>query len=110
MKITVVLLILLVLFSPISPAQDYAQMGLPDGAVARFGKGWVNSIVFSPDITRVALSCPIGVWLYDTATGQEVDLLTGQPDWVHKRNVQFGWQDTCQRECGQRVPVGCLDR
>jgi WD40 repeat protein len=84
MKITVALLILLALFSPITPAADYAQMSLPDGAVARFGKGWIGRIVFSPDITRVAISGPIGVWLYDTATGQEVDLLTGQPDWVHK--------------------------
>ena len=39
MKITVILLMLLALFSPTTPAQDYSQLNLPEGAVARLGKG-----------------------------------------------------------------------
>lgn len=66
MKITVVLLIFLVLFSPISPAQDYAQMSLPDGAVARLGKGMLRQVLYSPDGTRLVVLSLIGIWLYDT--------------------------------------------
>ena len=39
MKITMTLLTLLVLFLPTTPAQDYSQLNLPEGAIARLGKG-----------------------------------------------------------------------
>ena len=70
MKITVVLLILLALFSPVSPAQDYTQMSLPDGAVTRFGKGYLKQILYSPDGTRLVVLSLIGVWFYDTTVYQ----------------------------------------
>ena len=60
-----------------SSAQDYTQWELPDGAKARLGKGSINEIQYSPDGTRLAVADSIGIWLYDTATLQEVDLLTG---------------------------------
>ena len=84
MKTTVTLLILFTLFSLNTFAQDYTQLGLPEGAKARLGKGTINEIQYSPDGTRLAVASTIGIWLYDTATHQvensrngEVALLTG---------------------------------
>ena len=77
MKTTVTLLILLTLFSPNTFAQDYTQLGLPEGAKARLGKGTIFEIVYSPDGTRLAVASSSGIWLYDTTTHQEVLLLTG---------------------------------
>ena len=77
MKITVILFALLVLFSPTLPAQEYVQWHLPEGAIARLGKGWLNAIQYAPDGTRLAVATSIGIWLYDTTTYREVALLTG---------------------------------
>ena len=82
MKITATLLLLLVLFLPNTLAQEYMQWGLPEGAVARIGKGRISRLRISPDMAQVAVVSPIGIWFYDTATGQETGLFTGQPDWI----------------------------
>ena len=58
-------------------AQDSPQWGLPEGAKARLGKGGINEIQYSPNGNRLAVASSIGIWLYDTATHQEVALLTG---------------------------------
>ncbi len=42
-------------------AQDNTQVGLPDGAIARLGKGSINFIQFSPDGTHLAVRTTIGV-------------------------------------------------
>ena len=76
MKITMTLLMLLVLSLSNAIAQGDTQWALPEGAVARFGKGDVRGIQYSPDGTRLAITTSIGVWLYDTATDREVALLT----------------------------------
>ena len=70
------LLLVSMLFLQNSVAQDYTRWGLPEGAKARLGKGTVNEIQYSPDGTRLAVASSIGIWLYDTATHQEVALLT----------------------------------
>ena len=49
---------------------------LPDGAIARFGKGKINEIQYSPDGKILAVATRIGIWLYDTSTYQEISLLT----------------------------------
>ena len=72
------LLLLSTLFLANSFAQDNPQWQLPDDAIARFGKGWIAGLQYSPDGSRLAVATAIGIWLYDTATLQEVDLLTGQ--------------------------------
>ena len=78
MKITAILLMLLALFSPTTPAQDYSQLNLPEGAVARLGKGRLAEIQYSPDgALGLQLPASIGIWLYDTTTNREVALLTG---------------------------------
>ena len=45
MKTTVTLLVLFTLFLPNTFAQDYTQWGLPDGAKARLGKGWISGSI-----------------------------------------------------------------
>ena len=64
------------IFLPVSFAQDYRQWHLPEGAIARFGKGTVSEVTYSPDGTRLAVASSIGVWIYDTRTGAEIDWLT----------------------------------
>ena len=56
---------------PSSFAQDNTQVGLPEGAIARLGKGGINIMRFSPDGTRLAVGTDIGVQLYDVADGKE---------------------------------------
>ena len=77
MRITVILLLLSILFPFNTLAQDYTQLGLPDGAKARLGKGTINDIAYSPDGTRLAVAGSVGIWIYDTAAYREVALLTG---------------------------------
>ena len=57
-------------------------MGLPEGAIVRLGKGYINDITYAPDGTRLAVATSIGVWLYDTATDTELYLLSEEPDYV----------------------------
>ena len=56
--------------------EPHTQWGLPEGAKARLGKGYLGEIAYSPDGTRLAVASSIGIWLYDAQTGQEVALLT----------------------------------
>lgn len=53
-----------------------SQWHLPDGVIARIGKGTVNDLVYSPDSTMLAVASSTGTWLYDTHSGNEVALLT----------------------------------
>ena len=69
-------------FSLSSFAQNYTRIGLPEGAIARFGKGYVNDVKYSPDGTRLAVATSIGVWLYNTSTDVELNLLSEVPDYV----------------------------
>ena len=71
----------LVLFSivllPNTFAQNYVQWELPEGAIARLGKGGINEIQYSPDNRFFAVASTIGIWIYDTVTLQEAVLFTG---------------------------------
>ncbi len=58
-------------------AKNYSQWALPKEAKARFGKGGINAIQFSPDGTQLAVGTNIGVWLYDVETGKETSLFAG---------------------------------
>ena len=51
--------------------KNYAHWKLPRAAKARFGKGGITTIQFSPDGTLLAVGSNIGVWLYDMETGEE---------------------------------------
>ena len=52
-------------------AQDNTQVGLPEGAIARLGKGGINIMRFSPDGTHLAVGTDVGLWLYDVLDGEE---------------------------------------
>ena len=66
--------------SPDGSTADYTQFALPDGAIARLGKGKVNDIKISPDKTILAVAGSVGIWLYDTKSGNELALLTGHTE------------------------------
>ena len=57
--------------------KNYAHWKLPKAAKARFGKGGITTIQFSPDGTLLAVGSNIGVWLYDVETGAEKSLFAG---------------------------------
>ena len=42
-------LLTIILFASNSFAQGSTQWELPQGAKARYGKGWINDVTFSPD-------------------------------------------------------------
>ncbi len=54
--------------------KNHAHWKLPKAAKARFGKGGITTIQFSPDGTLLAVGSTIGVWLYDVETGEEKSL------------------------------------
>ena len=56
-------------------AQESPQWHLPEGATVRIGKGSINEIAYSPDSMRLAAASSIGIWMYDTQTGEALALL-----------------------------------
>ncbi len=77
----IILLSVFMLFS-ICFAQDNTQVGLPEGAIARLGKGGINVMKFSIDGTRLAVGTSIGVWLYDVHDGKEKALFKNKTEQV----------------------------
>ena len=63
--------LLTVVILPNGFCQDNTQVGLPEGAIARIGKGGINIMRFSPDGTHLAVGTDVGVWLYDVPVGTE---------------------------------------
>ena len=68
------IIIALVCCSPLT-AQDNPQIGLPEGLIARIGKGTLGEVHFSPDGSKLAISTSIGIWLHDPETGKTLELL-----------------------------------
>lgn len=64
-------------------AQDYTTWSLPQGAKARFGKGRVKRMQYSPGGTQLAVATDIGVWVYDANSGGLLQLLIGHRDSVN---------------------------
>ena len=63
-------------------SDDFAHKILHNGNYrqvrqARFGKGWVRDIEFSPFSDQLAVATTIGVWIYDVRTGEEQVLFSG---------------------------------
>ena len=90
----------LTLHIPSSFAQDSPQWHLPEGATTRLGKGWLSEIQYSPDGTRLAAAGSLGVWIYDTATDEEIALFTG---YGYSISVLVYSPD------GSMLAVGCFD-
>ena len=70
-----------VLGVPDSRAQNDNPFNLPEGALARLGKGRLGggdrTVIYSPDGTRLAAATYMGIWLFEARTGTEVALLEG---------------------------------
>ncbi|MCG9128744.1 WD40 repeat domain-containing protein [Candidatus Poribacteria bacterium] len=64
-------------------AQESTQNGLPDGAIARLGKGGINVMQFSPDGKYLVVGTDVGVWVYDTKTGDEKGLFADNPGQIN---------------------------
>ena len=64
-------------------AQDNTKVGLPEGAIARLGKGDINIMRFSPDGIRLAVGTDVGVWLYDVPDRKAIPLFTEHPGQVN---------------------------
>ena len=47
---------------------DIAKWALPEGAIARLGRGSVRDMAFSPDEQSFAVASAIGLWLYERPT------------------------------------------
>ncbi len=74
-KVLFLIFVFSMVYLPSSFAQDYTQWELPEGAIARLGKGRINDMEYSPDGTVFAVATTVGIWLYDTETYQEIALL-----------------------------------
>ena len=61
-------------------AQDPSNWHLPEGTIARLGKGTINEIQYSPDGKILAAATVIGIWLYDTDTYKETALLASHTE------------------------------
>ena len=75
MLLIFVALCVLLIFVKYEPS---TQIDFPEDAIARFGKGYIRGITYSPDGAQIAVSTYTGIWIYDAHTGKELNLLTGQ--------------------------------
>ena len=85
--LTLPVIYLILAFVPITLAQNYTQWHLPEGAIARLGKGSIKDIAYSPDGKHLAVAVGIGVWIYDAQTGIEQALLPAAPGDTVRRAV-----------------------
>lgn len=77
---TFLLLVVSVLFFSDVYAEDSTQWKLPEGAIARLGKGSIYDVQYFRDGHQFAIASSIGVWIHDARTGEALDLLNAQMD------------------------------
>ena len=53
---------------------DETALGLPEGAIARLGRGRIADLAFSPDGESLAIATTVGVWIYELATMEPIAL------------------------------------
>ncbi len=68
---------------PMNIQKPYIQWGLPPCTIARFGKGALRDIKYSPDGSRLAAATYIGIWIYNVHTCAEIAFLTGHTEPVY---------------------------
>ena len=71
-----IFLFILTLFLSNTLGQDPSNWDLPEGSIARLGKGALGSVKYSPDGNRLIVSSAIGIWIYDAHTGVELDFIS----------------------------------
>ena len=62
---------------------DVTTWALPEGAVARLGRGCEPNMAFSPDEKHLVIGNSLGIWLYDLATLSPIAL------WETERGMVF---------------------
>ncbi len=100
-KILTIITALLLIITHVSIAQEqtHPALGLPEGAIARFGKGGLSHVQYSPDGTQIAIGSSIGTWIYDTTTLQPIHLLTksdmGMSNFTYhpKKNILVSYEN-----------------
>ena len=91
------LLSLIGLFMPNALAQDYTRWHLPEHATLRLGKGVVGDVIFSPDGNRLYADSSVGIWKYDAHTGEELDLIPNNPEYVYYKMSPYAEIYLCLR-------------
>ncbi len=81
-----------------STAQDNPQIGLPENAIARIGKGDLGEVHFSPDGSQLAISTSIGIWFHDPQTGKALELL-------QRPNIRYPYAFAFSPD-GNRIGIG----
>ena len=84
-----------------NPLPEHARC-LPYGAFARLGKGGITDAAVSPDESLIAVASRIGVWLYDTHTGNFSSSLIAMAETGIVSAVAFSAENT-------RLAVGDWD-
>ena len=78
------LLLVSTFYIPTLFAQDTKQsLGIPEGAIARLGKGRVYDVQYTNDGMRLAVASSAGIWIYDAITYKALSLLTKHEASVH---------------------------
>ncbi len=95
--------LLTVVIVPIGFCQDNTQVGLPEAAIARLGKGGINIMRFSPDGTHLAVGTDVCVWLYSVEDGKETALFTEQRGQVN--SLAFSADGKTLASCGEDSPT-----
>ena len=73
----VAFLLTAILFPSNIYAQDSTQTYLLKDIKARFGKGWIRDIEFSPNGNQFAVATTIGILIYESHTGKELKSFEG---------------------------------
>ncbi|MDE0636005.1 MAG: T9SS type A sorting domain-containing protein [Candidatus Poribacteria bacterium] len=74
--LTLIFLFISTLFLPSTFGQDASNWDLPEGAIARLGKGALGSVRYSPDGNQLIVRSAIGIWIYDAHTSVELDFIS----------------------------------
>ena len=90
-----------------SLAQEYTRWHLPEGAIARLGKGSIRDVEFSLDGKRLAVATDIGIWIYNAHTSAEITRIKVQPRGIHQtvNTIAFA-PDSATLAVGYWVPGG----
>lgn len=82
------------------------QVGLPDVAKTRFGRGKINQVKYFPDGKRLAVVSSIGVWFYDAETGEALDLLV---DTAPVTTIAFSEDGSLLATCDENAVIHFWD-
>ena len=91
-RVFVLFTVCVFLYAPDVVAQGHTTLHLPEGAIARLGKGDIKRITYSPNGHLIAVASSLGIlWLYDADTGAEQAFLDGHTGLCRECEFQFRW-------------------